>query len=403
VSARRPNALTIERRTFTERQRVGDDTKLYAYDAYAITGWLNGKRVRRQAKTHAEAILERERLEIEAAAAAGQLRTVVTRLSDPQVRTAETVFELTSDPLAAIQWYLANYRPPCVDKLLTEARDAFLDAMKPNVEAVHWTDTRIRLNAFCAAFPSRIVHTIRTAEVEAYLNGQGWAPKTFNNTRGALSAFFDFCRADDRRWTESNPIARIKQKKVTRGLPQIETADKIAKLFAFLEAHTGGPRRPHKPGFLVPYFALATFAGMRPSVPDGEIWKLGVAKDRVRLLNLATGVIHVTPEIAKTDDIRAVKIRPNLAAWLKSYPLEDYPIIMPNMPKLLADVRKEFGLGDDVLRHTMISAHVAKFRSIGEAAIEAGNSESIIRAHYLNVMSEDEANAFWSIVPRKAG
>jgi hypothetical protein len=31
------------------------------------------------------------------------------------------------------------------------------------------------------------------------------------------------------------------------------------------------------------------------------------------------------------------------------------------------------------MRHTFISMFVAKFRSIGEAAIKAGNSEAIIR------------------------
>jgi hypothetical protein len=44
-----------------------------------------------------------------------------------------------------------------------------------------------------------------------------------------------------------------------------------------------------------------------------------------------------------------------------------------------------FGLTHDVLRHTYISMFVAKFRSMGEAALQAGNSESIIRRHYLDL------------------
>jgi hypothetical protein len=43
---------------------------------------------------------------------------------------------------------------------------------------------------------------------------------------------------------------------------------------------------------------------------------------------------------------------------------------------------------------------VAKFRSLGEAAIQAGNSESIIRKHYLDLKDAKEAEAFWNILPK---
>jgi hypothetical protein len=54
------------------------------------------------------------------------------------------------------------------------------------------------------------------------------------------------------------------------------------------------------------------------------------------------------------------------------------------------------------MRHTFISMFVAKFRSIGEAAIQAGNSEGIIRRHYLDLKSAEEAEDYWSILPQRA-
>jgi hypothetical protein len=45
---------------------------------------------------------------------------------------------------------------------------------------------------------------------------------------------------------------------------------------------------------------------------------------------------------------------------------------------------------------------VAKFRSLGEAALQAGNSESIIRKHYLDLKSETEAEQFFGILPKRA-
>ena len=43
--------------------------------------------------------------------------------------------------------------------------------------------------------------------------------------------------------------------------------------------------------------------------------------------------------------------------------------------------------------------HVAKFRSMGDTALQAGNSEAIIKKHYLNLVSPEEADAFWKIMP----
>jgi hypothetical protein len=45
---------------------------------------------------------------------------------------------------------------------------------------------------------------------------------------------------------------------------------------------------------------------------------------------------------------------------------------------------------------------VAKFRSMGEAALQAGNSESIIRKHYLDLKSPAEAEQFFGILPKRA-
>jgi hypothetical protein len=51
--------------------------------------------------------------------------------------------------------------------------------------------------------------------------------------------------------------------------------------------------------------------------------------------------------------------------------------------------------------HTFISMFVAMYRSIGEAAIHAGNSESVIRKHYLDLKTVEEADAFFAILPKK--
>jgi hypothetical protein len=69
----------------------------------------------------------------------------------------------------------------------------------------------------------------------------------------------------------------------------------------------------------------------------------------------------------------------------------------------IKEVRAGQTLGHDVLRHSFISYHVAAFRSKANTALEAGNSESIIDAHYLNLPTLKEGKTFFSIVPGPRG
>lgn len=372
-----------------------------SYVTFQVTGYLDGARIRKRFQSRDEALGEKNRLEVLAANAESGTRTVNTRLTPEQLAEAEACFHrLAGKPMTlAVDWFLETYRPPSVEKLLTDAVPEFVASRVGKGEEVHRDNVEAKLKAFTRTFPTRFVHSFETPEILSYLQGQGWGPKSQNNVRGILHSFFDYCADDARRWTRANPVKAVPVLDVPRGLPETVSAERIAELFSYLENYTGSKRCPHKPGFLVPYFALATFAGMRPSVPTGEIWKLGHAPDLGRLVDTGMGVIRVTPDIAKTDSIRQIKIRPNLAAWLTRYPLKEYPIVMKGMAGLVTEVRKKFSLGTDVLRHTFISMHVAKWKSLGEAALEAGNSESIIRKHYLNLFSEAEAERFWGVIP----
>lgn len=373
----------------------------YAYQTFELVGHLAGEPVRKRFKNREIALGEKSRLEVLAANQDGGLQALNTRLSRDQLADAEAAIRrLAGKSLSeAVEWYLANYRPPAVAKPLEEAVAAFLADRKSRLEANYLAQLARALKHLQKWFPKSQVHEVSGAVLVEKMLAHDWGAKMWNNELSAYRAFFDFCRHDFRRWALVNPTAAIEQRRVVRGLPVIETAGRLRELFAFLETYTGNPRAPRKPGFLVPYFALATFAGLRPSVPDGEIWKIGQLADASRVIDPDLGVIRIPPEIAKTDTVRQVKIRPNLAAWLARYPLRDYPIVVPNMPVQVSTVRKKFAFTDDVLRHTWISAHVAKFKSLGEAALEAGNSEAIIKSHYLNLMSEAETEAFWSICP----
>ena len=148
---------------------------------------------------------------------------------------------------------------------------------------------------------------------------------------------------------------------------------------------------------MVPYFALTLFAGIRPDYKDGEIAKLA-PKD----IRLETGVIFIEPEVSKVNEKRSIQIQPNLAQWLQRYPISEYPIIPSRRFRdMWVSVRKRFNLSHDVMRHTFITMLVAKFRSVGDASLQAGNSEAVIRRHYLDIRTKEEAEKFWNIMPEK--
>ena len=146
---------------------------------------------------------------------------------------------------------------------------------------------------------------------------------------------------------------------------------------------------------MVPYFALTLFAGIRPDWQHGEISRL-----RPKDIRLDTDVILIEPEVSKVNEKRSIKIQPNLRKWLENYPIDGYRIIPKRFRYLKEGVRARFKLPHDVMRHTYISMLVGAFRSVGDAALQAGNSESVIRKHYLNLKSEEESKQFWNIVPK---
>ena len=365
--------------------------------SWRVDGYFNGVRIRRNFKTREEAAAEKSALEIKALNAANGQHTIATILTAEQVREAEAVFHRLSGKGRALSFYvdfaLANYREPEKQKQLADAVADYVAAKKhefeqdqispPQMQRIRWD-----LKRLAEAFPRKAVAEITPTALTEFLEKDRPGMKTHNNRRGILSTFFKF--SFQRGWIAENPIPKVPHYRIRkkRGCAQTFTAERAAKLMGFLETYDGGK--------WVPYFALCLFAGIRPGVPHGEITKL-----KPEAVDEKAGVINISAEVSKVREPRKITIQPNLAAWLRAYPLNKFPIIVGNFKKRRDRFAKEFGLTHDVLRHTFISMFVAKFRSMGEAALQAGNSESIIRKHYLDLRSPAEAEQFFSIMPKR--
>lgn len=369
---------------------------------YRVYGRINGERVRKNFATRQEADTERQLLEIQAAQKETGVRVAGTRLNDAQLREAEAVFTRLvgqKRPLTFfVEFALANYQEPESRRMIEDAVADYIEAKEHEWKQDHISRSQIQrirmdLKKLIRTYPRRAVAELTVANLVSFFElGRAGRPpslKTYNNRRGIIGTFLKFCFL--RGWIEENPILKVPQHRIRRrrGMATTFKVEQARELMEFMELHEGGR--------WVPYFALCLFAGIRPVVPDGEITKL-----KPEDVNLETGIITIRPEVSKVREPRRITIQPNLAAWLKAFPLEKFPIIVGNFKRRREEFKDKLNLTHDVLRHTFISMFVAKFRSIGEAAIQAGNSESIIRRHYLDVKAQSEGEAFFNVMPRPA-
>jgi hypothetical protein len=375
----------------------------HTYFAWKVDGRINGIRHRRFFSKREDAEAHKAVKEIQALNEAKLVRTTASHLSGEQLRDAEAALQRLQGRYSlvlAADWLLRTFRDTLTQKSFAESIPLFLDERRAHLRRTTFQDYKTTFTSFAFIHGNKKLSEIGTGDIIDFLKSRGVTGKTWNNLRADLNAFFVWCEKPPRKWIVNNPVKDVEKFEVAQGIPEILSAGKVNDLFAFLETYRGSPSKPLEPGCLVPYFALATFAGLRPAINGGEITRIAKLENIDRIIDLKAGVIRITPELAKTKDVRQIVIQPCLHAWLTRYPIDRYPIIPSSASNLLAEVRKKFSIGHDCLRHTFVSMHVARFRSMGDTALQAGNSEAIIKRHYLNLVTPEEADAFWRIVPQ---
>jgi site-specific recombinase XerD len=391
------NSITIQE---VLREKGGS-----SWVTHLVQGWKeDGKWKRKQFKDRKEAerFAALKRVEIENQ---GQkLSMVLSPLTEKQTEEAVKAFSDLAGTYSlaqAVDFFLKNHRPPEYVTTITEGLAHYLeDKERDGVRDRTVTGARLALKAFADAIGDPQLHTVTRQNVEAYLRGlkgkDGVTPakrKSWNTNRNEISQFFGWVMKEDlatnRPWCFSNPVDGVKlfsNRQVAEQRPPVVTtpADDLQEMLTYLMQDQGGA--------MVKYFALAYFAGIRP---NGELEKL--SEREAELINLKTGKIFIPAAFSKVKADRQVTIPPNLLQWLKAY--KGFPIVPKNFGRTKNRIRDHFGMRRDETRHSFISYHVAVHRSIGLAALEAGNSESMVRKHYLNLHTREEGEAFFSIVP----
>jgi integrase len=408
--------------------------------AFRVTGWtLDGQRIRQNFSEHGEAVAKLQELEIQSANLESAARPVVTRLTPEQAAEAEAAFKALEGKFPdcpparlgeAVRYYLDNYREPVRKITVEDAFKLFIQECEArNLRPLTITNLKGKTKELRDTYGKRNVSEIGADTLRELIFKPTRGAKARDNYRRVSHGFFEWARRE--RYCATNPAAAIAPIKADRGEPAVLTPEQASEL---LEA-----ARTHKEGELVPYVALALFAGLRPTELARLEW---------HRINLKGKAITIGSDIAKMRSKRIVEMSDNLREWLAPYAVTQAPIVGSNFrrdfdavkaiagwggasrkPETVKETKRKFKPDtlhnrelkaaekakaqtelkpwtQDVMRHSAISYHLARYQHEGKTATWAGNSPDMVQRHYKGLVTKPEARRFWKLSPpsnRKPG
>jgi len=246
-------------------------------------------------------------------------------------------------------------------------------------------DLRSRLGQFAAVFNGKPVAEITSTEIDSWLRslsnkeaGKLLASTTRNNFRRVLITAFSF--AKERGYCVGNPAERTAKAKQVETPVGILTVNQTARLLE------------NCPAGLVPYVAIAAFAGLRRAELERLDW---------HEVDLKGKLIEVTAKKAKSARRRLVRIQPNLLEWLRPYKQLRGNVTPVDFAELLHTAREAAMITDwpsNALRHSFASYHLAHFKNASALALELGHTNSnLVFQHYRQIVRPGEAKRYWKL------
>lgn len=290
------------------------------------------------------------------------------------------------------------------DKMLPAAVKDMLDAKtRDGASNAYMKVLRFYLNRLADTFHCQ-VRSVTTSSLADFLRGLDVSPRSKNNARQTLGAFFKYCK--ERGWLpkDHDGISLVPKFKETAGAIEIFTPQEISHLLT------------HSRPEMVPFLAIGAFAGLR----SAEIERLDWSE-----VHLADRFIEVKAAKAKTASRRIVPITENLAKWLAPHmETEGKPVPFVNVNKQIGWLVEDTTAGlkaaakkeqkdpgkvkaakwkKNALRHSFISYRVADIQNVAQVALEAGNSQQMIFQHYRELVRPADAKKWFGIEPDTDG
>jgi integrase len=209
--------------------------------------------------------------------------------------------------------------------------------------------------------------------VAAYLEGLKVGPRRYNNVRSALVSFFKWCRTTSLLPDGMTAPERTHTKVLNKAPVAIYSPEQFRALL------TMAPKQ-WRLGI-----AIGGLAGLRTEE---------IASLRWEDIKLGRKLIEVRAEICKTGKRRLVPIVPALVKVIKASEPCAYKMVTPRErpDNMVKRIRRAGGHWvKNGLRHSFGSYRCASVKSVGQVALEMGNSEAMVRKHYLEIVDAKAA------------
>lgn len=287
--------------------------------------------------------------------------------------------------VAAAKEYGRRHETETVRKSISEIVKEILAAKKQDGMSVRYLQSlRSHLNRFSEHFQMNI-STVTAAQIEDWLRRTKRGPRTRNNIRLSIVTLFNFAKArgylSKALPTEADHVAKAKDRGGEIGIfrPEqlaelLNAGDEEAKL----------------------YLAIGAFTGLR----SAELIRLEWED-----VNFARGHIQVAKSKSKTATRRLVSIQANLLPWIASYRGRSGRVFASEHAAARAIAcAKEIGINwpTNVLRHSYATYRLAQCQDAARVALELGNSPQMLFRNYRELADEQDASAWFSIVPPAA-
>ena len=355
------------------------------HSTYAVEGAVNGKRIRQRYSTLEEAKGKCHSLE------EGSVHNVVrTSLTAQQVKDAEVASHKLPDGCSlmdAVELLMQSHSSLSVSML--DAIDRHLKTKEAKS-----LETYRQAKRLLGGLSKHHAGTIQNLSREEAVKFMESVPAgSFNHYLRACKGLYIW--AEKHQLVRSNPFIHISPKERLHRDVGLLSCEEAKGLLGASESLYGGD--------MLAYTSICLFAGLRP---DSEMKKLDW--DAV---NLDDAEIRVT--IGKTKTPRCVEMPSNLVKWLRKCD-KTKPIWPVNYRKKWAAVKNQAGFCGgvdpeadkelkpwvkDYTRHTAISNKVRTSGDIHASATWAGTSPTMVKRHYLSIVSSSEAVEYWNIKP----
>ncbi|MDD3275431.1 MAG: tyrosine-type recombinase/integrase [Kiritimatiellales bacterium] len=235
-------------------------------------------------------------------------------------------------------------------------------------------------------FGHMAIDAVEPKDIDDFMDERGMLGTSRINQKRYLGGFYNWAMRTGK--ATANPVKRTRPVSTESHTPDIYTPSEAQEIFCKAQE-----LRPE----LVPYLAVAFFAGVRPE----EITRLNWQD-----MDLNLGEIHIRAEQSKTRSARIVTVPDNLKAWLLKYREKDgkvFPYSATTLKRWRTKVYQKAGVASiqDGARHTFATFCFA-LEGLDETLHRLGHTDSkMLQRHYKGLAQNRKAQAekFFKIMP----